>query len=238
MDLFSEHKGSPAEQNSLLAGPRTTAGVSEKAPTWQRGSKLSLCFGLCHIMSMLWKSRRGGGNNLPNSDQNKTVLIVLGWLGLSCLGAHMPFKSHWFIVWKAEAVSVGLHNSFEALVYSMALLDSLFVCAPSIYRQLHFLLPAFKYAAAATPSAQNILAIVCLCIFIELIWTSWLPFLATLDLSFLPQLLRTASSETTATVLRRGALQSWSKSYTILQMLTNRVLFWKPFQVLGWNSLV
>lgn len=39
----------------------------------------------------------------------------------------MPFKSHWCIVWKVGTVIVVLHNSFEALVYSLALLDFLFV---------------------------------------------------------------------------------------------------------------
>lgn len=59
--------------------------------------------------------------------------VLIDWLGLDCFGADMPFKSHWFIVWKVETVIVVLHNSFEALVYSLALLDFLFVMLrPSI----------------------------------------------------------------------------------------------------------
>lgn len=210
-----------------------------KGPTRQRHCKLSLYFGLCHIRNVLWKSRRGGENNLPNFDQNKTVLTVLEWLGLSCLGAHMPFKSHWFTVWKVETVWIGLHNRFEVLVYSMALLDFLFVFAASIYRQLHFLLPSFKYTAAATPSTQNILAIVCMCIFIKLIWASWL-------LHF--QLLWThLSSPAVPSSLFRNhchCAETWSPA-ELEQKLRHLhkcrhigVLFWKPFQVLDWNSLV
>lgn len=46
MDLFSERKGSPTEQNSLLAGLRTTSETSEKAPKGQRHCKIKPVFWL------------------------------------------------------------------------------------------------------------------------------------------------------------------------------------------------
>lgn len=45
----------------------------------------------------------------------------------------MPFKSHWFIIWKVETVIVFLHNSFDASVCSLAWVHFLFVLlCPSI----------------------------------------------------------------------------------------------------------